>query len=78
VLSNEVPTGYVPQIQGQLWICGRQWCDFVSFDPRVQGRPFWCKRVFRNEEYINNLQIEIEKFATELQELVKQFEKSEF
>jgi len=78
VLSNEIPTGYVSQIQGQLWITGRQWCDFVSFDPRVQGGPFWCKRVFRNEEYINNLQTEINLFADQLNDLVKQFEKSEF
>ncbi|MFA5382095.1 MAG: lambda exonuclease family protein [Candidatus Micrarchaeia archaeon] len=78
VLSNEVPTCYIPQIQGQLWITGRQWCDFISFDPRVSGRPLWCKRVFRDKDYIANLQSETNIFADQLNELVKQFEKTEF
>jgi len=78
VLSNAVPTGYIAQIQGQLWVSGRQWTDFISFDSRVKGRPMFCKRVFRDEKYIENLQTEIDKFAGELQELVKQFTNTEF
>jgi len=28
---------YIWQMQGNLWITGRQWCDFVSFHPYVPG-----------------------------------------
>ena len=27
---------YELQIQGYLWIFGREWCDFISYDPRFQ------------------------------------------
>jgi putative phage-type endonuclease len=33
--KGEVPRQYIAQVQGQLWITGRKWCDFVSFDPRL-------------------------------------------
>ena len=30
-----VPDEYRPQIQGCMWVTGRQWWSFVSFDPRM-------------------------------------------
>lgn len=33
-LSRTLPEQYIEQVQGQLWISGRQWCDFISFDDR--------------------------------------------
>ena len=37
-LSNDVcPREYRMQVQGQLWVTGRAWCDFVSFYPRLPG-----------------------------------------
>lgn len=30
-----VPKEYFWQVQGLLWITGREWWDFVSFDPRM-------------------------------------------
>ena len=32
-----VPTAYVLQVQGQLWVTGRAWCDFCSFCPNLPG-----------------------------------------
>lgn len=31
-----VNPSYIAQIQGLLWVTDREWCDFISFDPRVQ------------------------------------------
>jgi len=31
--SKKMPSKYKWQIQGQLWVTGRLWCDFVSFHP---------------------------------------------
>ena len=28
-----LPREYVLQVQGQLWVTGREWCDFMSFHP---------------------------------------------
>ena len=35
LLTNQVPDEYLPQITWQLACTGRKWCDFVSFDPRL-------------------------------------------
>lgn len=35
LITSQVPSDYIPQITWQLACTGRQWCDFVSFDPRM-------------------------------------------
>lgn len=37
VITKTVPTEYMPQVLGNLILTGREWCDFVSYDPRVKG-----------------------------------------
>jgi len=70
IIKDKMPTEYIPQVQGNLWISGRQWCDFISFDPRVKNRPYWSVRVNRDESYINNLlKKEVKQFVFELNSL---------
>ena len=38
VITRTVPDEYLPQVLGHLWLSGRDWCDFVSYDPRIEGR----------------------------------------
>lgn len=55
---NGVPEEHMPQIQGNLWVTGRKWCDFISYDPRMpahRGRIF-IKRVLRDDAYIARLE----------------------
>lgn len=33
-----VPSDYLPQVTHNLWVSGAQWCDYVSFDPRLPER----------------------------------------
>jgi putative phage-type endonuclease len=71
-LSGKMPLGHRPQVQGQLWISGRQWCDFVSFDPRINGdASYFCERIYRDEDYILELEKECFAFSLELQEMIK-------
>ena len=57
VLKGELPATYKPQVQGQLWISEREWCDFVSYDPRIpHSSRFFCTRVYRDEKYIKELE----------------------
>lgn len=40
LLTRAVPKEYVWQVHGHLLVTGREWCDFVSFDPRIiKGDP---------------------------------------
>jgi hypothetical protein len=62
--TGEPPSEFKAQIQGQLWVCERQWCDLVCYWPDL---PYWCKRIPRDEPYIENLAAEVKAFAAELE-----------
>lgn len=71
ILSDTVPSEHYAQIQGQIWIAEREWCDFVSYWPKL---PLFVKRVYRDEKYINTkLWPEINRFNDELRELMEKF-----
>lgn len=74
-LDNRVPPEYVKQIQCQLFVTGRQWCDFVSFDPRVTKRNqlFVC-RMDRDEELIAEIRAEVVTFLVEVDSIVNKLE----
>ncbi len=36
MLANKLPATYIQQVQGQLWVTGRGWCDFVSYCPGMK------------------------------------------
>lgn len=46
---------YYAQIQGNFIVTGRKWCDFISYDPRVQNPVLSLKilRVERDEPFID-------------------------
>lgn len=68
---GKLPTQYRAQVQGQLWITERQWCDFVSFDPRMpENAQMIIIRVERDDQYIEQLKHEIEKFLEEVESQV--------
>lgn len=66
LLDNKFPSTYKAQVQGQLWVTGRKWTDFVSYDPRVTRRPYWYIRVYRDEDYLVELEFKINKFVAEM------------
>ena len=65
--SGRAPTQHMPQIQGNLWITGRDWCDLVIGWPKL---PLFTVRVKRDEPYMANLRRELERFNQELNEMV--------
>lgn len=50
--TRQMPSRYRWQVQGQLWVCRRQWLDFVYFDPPGQGIVI---RVFQDEIDVDRL-----------------------
>lgn len=63
IRKQTLPYQYYWQVVGQLWITGRNWCDFVSFDPRMPANAqYFCLRVWRDEQKIKQLQTEVESF----------------
>lgn len=74
ILTQEVPAEHIPQIQMQMWITGRAWCDFIAFDSRVpEGLKIFVKRVERDDEYIKELEAGVRKFLAECDNDFKHF-----
>lgn len=70
-LLNGIPPEHIAQIQGSLWITGRQWWDFVSYDGRMPAHlQLYIKRVERDEKYITALETEVMVFLNEVSEVV--------
>jgi putative phage-type endonuclease len=66
-----LPGDYEAQVQGQLWVTGRQWCDFVSFDPRIDVEASYIQtRVYRDEEYIGKLEEKVSIFVEEMKSMI--------
>jgi putative phage-type endonuclease len=67
LISEQVPTKYITQMQWQMSCTGRTWTDFVSFDPRLpSGLQMFVKRVEFDAEYVAMLKEEVIKFLNEL------------
>jgi putative phage-type endonuclease len=71
--AGKPPAKYVPQMQCQMAVTGRQWCDFVSFDPRLPpDLQLFVARLDRDEEYIKSMEVEVVKFLTEVETMYTQ------
>lgn len=67
LLGKSVPGKYQTQIQWQLACTARAWCDFVSYDPRMpEHLRLFVQRVHRDNEHIEQLEIEVIKFLSEV------------
>ena len=71
LLGAEIPSKYVNQMQWQMACTGRKWCDFVSYDPRMpEDMQLFVKRLERSDDTITELEREIEKFLSELEDKI--------
>lgn len=68
LLSEKSPTEHMKQIQGQIMIAEREWCDFVSFWP---GLPLFVKRVYRDQRMCDEIRFAINEFNIELNEIIE-------
>lgn len=69
---------YVRQMQWQLEVTKRAWCDWVSYDPRFEGgdipvgSEIIIRRFKRDDEMIKTLRMEVRKADAVVKKLVKQ------
>jgi putative phage-type endonuclease len=65
-----MPPEHRAQVQGTLWVTGRKWWDFISFDPRMPaGLRLYVERVERDDAYIAALAAEVAKFLDEVESM---------
>jgi putative phage-type endonuclease len=70
LLAGKPPAKYVPQMQCQMAVTGREWCDFVSYDPRLpEDLQLFVVRLERDVSYIMAMEEEVSKFLGEVSEM---------
>lgn len=68
-----MPEDHKHQVQACMWVTGRQWWDFVSFDPRVKKHvQLYIETIYRDDDYIAKLAAECERLNVNVDEIVKQ------
>jgi len=72
VFAGKVPAQHMKQIQCQLWVLDRAWCDFVSFDPRLPKRnQLFIMRTPRDDKLIATMEADVRKFLTEVDAMIE-------
>jgi len=71
-LLNGMSPKHIPQVQFQMWITGRAYVQFVSYDPRMPERmQLYVQRVVRDDKYILTLEAEVIVFLKEVDAMVE-------
>jgi putative phage-type endonuclease len=67
LLGAAIPGKYIKQVQWQLACTGRQWCDWVSYDPRMpENMCLFVERIGRDDALITELEKEVRRFMDEV------------
>lgn len=77
LMAGVVPTEYRPQMYFEMAVTGRQWSDFVSFDPRLEGHELFIARLKRDEVEIAEIEQAVIKFNAEVDEILSRLAKVE-
>ncbi len=63
LLGGAIKGEYLKQMQFQMACSGRDWCDFVSYDPRLPAEmQLFVTRVFRNDDIIAEIEAAVSDF----------------
>ena len=72
LLTGMVPRKYELQMQWQMACTERDWCDFVSYDPRLPANlSMLIKRIDRDDDLIAQAGIEVMEFLAEVDRTVE-------
>ena len=63
LISGEIDKKYIPQVQGQMWIAEREWCDWMSYHPDL---PASIVRIERDDEFIAKMSELIDMFVSKM------------
>ena len=66
LIGGEAPREYYPQVQGNLFVTGRKWWDFMSYSPNL--KPL-IVRVFPDKEYHELIKENLIEFNNKIKEI---------
>jgi len=59
LLDGIIPTKFIPQVQGSLWVTGRQWWDLLGYHPKFKHFKI---QIERDDVYIRMLESAVNEF----------------
>jgi len=67
IMTGKIKPDYLYQIHTCLMCTGRNWCDFVSYDPRLPApQDLYIKRVYADPMMFATIKVEVQKFLAEM------------
>lgn len=66
---------YILQMHGQMLCTGRRWCDFVSYDDRLQGLEYKCVRVEFDDVLADEIIKEVTAFLCDMEKELNEINK---
>lgn len=74
-LRDGLPPEHIEQIQGGLWVTGRKWWDFISYNPDFPpGLDLYVQRVERNADVIARIEHDVITAWNDVQALIATLE----
>lgn len=71
--AGTIPEEHAPQMLAEMACTGREWNDFVSFDPRLPPHlQLFVKRMFRDDSLVTRLEKAVVDFTAEIDEQIHQ------
>ena len=68
LLNETISADYTAQMQWQMAVTDRSWCDYCSFNPDFPTpMQLWVKRVPRDDKFIAALEKDVQGFIREIQ-----------
>jgi putative phage-type endonuclease len=72
ILAGVVPVEYCPQMLAEMACTERQFCDFVSFDPRMpENLQLFMRRFHRDDKLIAMMEEEVQIFLGEVEGMLE-------
>ena len=76
LVDKKQPRQYENQMLWQMACTGRQWCDFVSYDPRLpEDLQLFVHRFDRDEKRIAEIEAAVTQFLSEVNEMIDNIRK---
>lgn len=66
IVDGRIKKEYQEQVQFQMWVCGTESVDFVSFDPRMLKHNFFMTTVERSDLFMKKFDDAIPQFIMEM------------
>lgn len=71
-----LPPEHIEQIQGGLWVTGRQWWDFVSYHPDFpEAYRLYVQRVGRDDDYIARMEEACLQMEADVRAIIEQLQR---